>query len=520
MKKISIVFIAGAAVLATSCKKFLDINTNPNAATSTTPELIIPQALTGTAANLNQFNTYGEQLVGYAANAGGYGGFGTAISYSFTSADFGGLFSTSYDNLEDYQTILNSTDSKLPNYSYSNAAARIMKAMTFEMLVDTYNSVPYGDALTGSLKLTPTYADPIAIYKDLADELDKAIATINKGIATPGIATMGSSDVLFKGDMLKWKQLANTIKLRLIIFGTGKVTFTNTTFSSDGFLTTDALINPGYTRDNGRQNPKWDRWGYGYTGSDATKSWIPSTWILSFYNGIKLQDSLRGRAIYYQFPTTGTNQLGVESVSTPKSPAGTFWYPSSNRNGASAGNTTGVLKGPDAGLPVLTAAESYFLQAEAALKGIIPGGADATLFKSGIVASFKYLYAGPTSASVTSRDATADANQYLTDNAGSALVNYSLATTTAQKLEAIITQKYIAMNFVNSNVAWNDYRRTHYPSISGTSATSTFASTVSESTRPDKLPTRVLYPATEGAYNSANVPKGISPFTSLIFWAL
>src|SRR4051812_40610349 len=113
MKKISIFFIAGAAVLASSCKKFLDINTNPNSATSTTPELIIPQALTGTAANLNQFNTYGEQLGGYAANAGGYGGFGTAISYSFTSADFGGLFSTSYDNLEDYQTILNATDSKL-----------------------------------------------------------------------------------------------------------------------------------------------------------------------------------------------------------------------------------------------------------------------------------------------------------------------------------------------------------------------------------------------------------------------
>jgi len=520
MKKISILLIAGTAVLATSCKKFLDINTNPNSATSTTPELIIPQALTGTAANLNQFNTYGEQLGGYAANAGGYGGFGTAISYNFTSADFSGLFSTSYDNLEDYQTILTATDANLPNYSYSNAAARIMKAMTFEMLVDTYNSVPYGDALTGSSKLTPTYADPVAVYKDLADELDKAIATINKGIATPGVALMGNSDVLFKGDMVKWKQLANTIKLRLVIFGAGKVTFSNTTFSTDGFLTTDALINPGYTRDNGRQNPKWDRWGYGYTGSDATKSWIPSTYILAFYNGTKLQDSLRGKAIYYQYPATGANQLGVESVSIPKCPAGSFWYPSTNRTGASAGSTTGVLKGPEAGLPVITAAESYFLQAEAALKGLIPGGADATLFKSGITASFKYLYAGPGAASVTTRDYTADANTYLADNATSPLVNYSQAATTAQKLEAIITQKYIAMNFVNSNVAWNDYRRTHYPTITGTSATSTFASSVSESSRPDKLPTRVLYPATEGAYNSANVPKGVSPFTSLIFWAL
>ncbi len=518
MKRISIVLIAGAAVLATSCKKFLDINTNPNSATSTTPELIIPQALTGTAANLNQFNTYGEQIGGYAANAGGFGGFGTAISYSFTSADYGGLWNTTYDNLEDYQTIIDATDAQLPNYSFANAAARIMKAMSFELLVDTYNSVPYTEALKGSTKLTPTYNDPVAVYKDLADELDKAIATINKGIASPGVATLGTSDVLFKGDMLKWKQLANTIKLRILIFGAGKVTFSNSTFTADGFLTTDALVNPGYTRDNGRQNPKWNQFGYGYTGSDANKAWIPSTYILSFYNGIKLQDSLRGKAIYYQYPATGSGQLGVESVNTPKCPAGSFWYPSTNRTGASAGNTTGVLKGPEAGFPLLTAAESYFLQAEAALKGIIPGGNDATLFKSGIAASFKYLYTLPTG--TVSGDPVAAAATYAADNAGSALVNYSLAGSAAAKLEAIITQKYIAMNFVNSHVAWNDYRRTRYPSISGTSATSTFASTVSESTRPDRLPTRVLYPATEGAYNSTNVPKSISPFTSLIFWAL
>ncbi len=520
MKKISIVFIAGAAMLTTACNKYLDINTNPNQATSVTPELILPQALTGTAANLNQFNTYGEQIGGYAANAGGYGGFGTAISYNFSSADYGGLWNTTYDNLEDYQSILNSTDKDLPKYSYSNAAARIMKVLGFELLVDAYNSVPYKDALTGSTKLTPTYDDPVAVYKSLAEELDKAIATINTGIATPGIPTMGSTDVLFKGDMVKWKQLANTIKLRLMVVSAGKVTFTSTAFSSDGFLTTDALINPGYTRDNGKQNPKWERWGYGYTGSDATKSWVPSTFILAFYNGTKLQDSLRGKAVYYQYPTTGTNQLGVESVNTPKSPAGSFWYPKTDRTGASSGNATGVLKGPDAGYPVITAAESYFLQAEAKMKGILTtGAADDVLFKAGITASFKYLYAGPTATAVTTRDAVADANTYINDNLTSPLVNYSLATTSAQKLEAIITQKYIAMNFVNSEVGWNDYRRTKYPTISGTSATSTFASIVSESTRPDKLPSRILYPATEGAYNSTNVPKGVSPFGSLIFWA-
>ena len=123
-----------------------------------------------------------------------------------------------------------------------------------------------------------------------------------------------------------------------------------------------------------------------------------------------------------------------------------------------------------------------------------------------------------------SGDPSADAATYMAaNNSGSYLVNFALAATTDQKIEAIITQKYIALNMVNSDEAWNDYRRTHYPTIistAGADGTQTFASSVSESTRPDKLPTRILYPSSEGQYNPANVPKGISPFSSLIFWAL
>jgi hypothetical protein len=91
-----------------------------------------------------------------------------------------------------------------------------------------------------------------------------------------------------------------------------------------------------------------------------------------------------------------------------------------------------------------------------------------------------------------------------------------------QKVEAILTQKWVALNFVNSDQSWNDYRRTGYPKVistAGATGAQTFASKYSESTRPDKLPTRILYPPSEGSYNSTNVPKGISPFTSLIFWA-
>lgn len=520
MKKINIAFFIGVMLLGISCKKYLDINTNPNQAISATPALILPQALTATANNLNGFNSYGAQLVGFMANAGGYGGFGTSITYNFSTSDNQGRWSTTYDILEDFQAMLNQTSGK-PELSYFDAVARIMRALNFQLLVDAYNDIPYTEALKGANKLTPAYTDAKVIYKNLADQLDTAIASINNGANVVGITPLGNSDVMFKGDLTKWKQFANTLKLRILVRANGKVTFSNSTFDNAGFLTTDALINPGFTRDNGKQNPKWNNWGFDYTGADANKAWIPNTFVFSFYNGKKLIDSGRGKAIYFSYPTTGTNRLGIESNSLTPSPSGSFWYPSNNRTGKSAGNSTGVLKGPEAGMPVITAAESHFLQAEAIVRGILTNGDAATEFNNGITSSFNYLYKLPDN--TISGNPSADAATYLTDNASSYLVNFASATTMDEKIEAIITQKYIALNMVNSDEPWNEYRRTHYPTIlntAGATGIQTFASSVSESTRPDKLPTRILYPTSEGSYNSSNVPKGITPFTSTIFWAL
>lgn len=522
MKKLTNILFIGLLVFGTSCKKYLDINTNPNSATveSAAPELILPQALVGTASNLNGFNAYGSQIVGYMANAGGYGGFGTSVTYKFGSSDFQGRWSTTYDNLEDYQTILNLTNDKLPQYAYFNAAARIMKAYSFQLLVDAYNDVPYIEALQGSDKLTTKYDQGAAIYASLANQLDSAIATINDAETASGVTPFGPADVLFGGDPTSWIKLANTLKLRLIIHAKDKASFANTTFDKAGFLTEDALINPGFKRDNGRQNPQWESWAYTYTLSAGNKAWMPNKFVFGFYDGHTLSDPGRGNAIYYQFPTTGTNQLGHEGNDVVSSPTGSFWYPGSDRSSA-PGNTTGVLKGPDAGYPAFLAAESYFLQAEAVVRGILTSGDAKTLFNDGIKASFKYLYALP--GGTLQGDPDADAEEYISENDGSKLVNFDLATTAAQKTEAIITQKYIALNFIHGHEAWNEYRRTHYPTIKttpGANAYETFASTQSESTRPDRLPTRILYPSVEGSLNTANVPKDINPFTSFIFWAL
>ena len=106
------------------------------------------------------------------------------------------------------------------------------------------------------------------------------------------------------------------------------------------------------------------------------------------------------------------------------------------------------------------------------------------------------------------------------NNSDNFLVNYSLATSPAQKLEAIITQKYIAYNFINAQETWAEFKRTSYPKIVNGSSNPnlTFASILSSSTRADELPVRYLYAVSEFQLNPDNVPTGINQFSSLIFW--
>jgi len=530
MKKISMIMLAVVALFATSCSDYLDINANQNKPITVSADLILPQALVATALVLNQYNTYGAQLGGYMANAGGYGGFNEQTTYIFTPNNYSGLWQVSYDNLEDYQYMLNQTDGD-PNFIFYNAVARIMKSYGFELLVDAYGNVPYSQALLAAENLTPGYDDAATIYASLASEIDKAMADINAGVAAAvAPKTLGNNDVVFQGNTTLWLQFANSLKLRLMIRGQGKVTFTNTSFDPAGFLPLDALVNPGYLRDNNRQNPEWNQWTWTYAGNAQPKAWIPTTFITTFYNNIKINDPGRGKKMYLNWPSTGTNQLGLESTGIPKSPDGSFWYPGAERDGKVAGNSTGAIKGPDAGFPLMLRAESDFLVAEAFLDGIGTGatGDAQSWFEKGIQDAFYYTYSLPGGGLKKSKSTddlpvvgnpVGDANAYIAANAGNPLVDWTAAASNSQKLEAIITQKYIAVNMVNSQEGYNEYRRTGFPFITGTDPTSTFASIASQSTRPDRLPARILYPTSEIQYNPVNVPQGVSSTNTTIFWA-
>src|ERR1022692_3375478 len=350
MKRI-LIFTIIIGLYSTSCKKYLDINTNPNSVASASPGLVLPLAIVNTASLVSGMNDYGGQTVGYAANAGGYGGFGASWTYNYTPSQGEGFWDAGYSTLENFQYVINATEGSDAN-AYYNASAKIMKAFIFHMLIDEFNNIPYSQALQGGALFVPKYDSASQIYPELASQLDSAIAIINNAQQPSVLAS--ASDPLFGGNMVSWKQFANTLKLRLIIRASSAAQFANTTFSNDGFLAGDAIVNPGYRLANstsGTQvSPSWNAWAGNYTGARVGQAWIPSTYVFGFYDGHKLLDTFRGKAMYYSFPSTPTNQLGVmppNNTLTSPAPAGA-WY-SGGGSGTSLGNAIGVMKGPNQG---------------------------------------------------------------------------------------------------------------------------------------------------------------------------
>ncbi|MGM9476420.1 SusD/RagB family nutrient-binding outer membrane lipoprotein [Pedobacter sp. GSP4] len=514
-------YIFGFSMLVSlySCKKDLDINTNPNSVTVATVDLVLPNSIVATANSLERYNFMGGQQVGYFANGGGVSGWAGIISYNWTTGDFAGNWATTYDVLTDVQYVIANSEGNA-SFKEFNAAAKVLKAYNYSLLVDTYNDIPYTEALQGDTKLQPKYDKATDIYKSLVDLLDQSIATFKAAGTGAGSKLFVTADPLFAGNLGKWAAFAQTLKLKLVIKGQGKVTFSNTTFDSAvGFITDDAIVQPGYTKVENKQNPFWNAWAYNAAGTavGAASNYAVTSWMLTFYNGTKISDPARAGVTYQTGLSVPTNQLGYQQADAGRGLAPSSWFRGSS---ATTYEKIGILKGPDAGQPIMLAAESYFLQAEANVKGLLAGSA-ATNFDLGENAAFRYLYKDNTGAVNAGKDAVADATTYRTTNTANPLANFAVATTDAQKLEAIITQKYIAFNMLFGHEAWNEYRRTGYPTIvvSPTpNRLTSFVSIVSQSTAADKLPTRVQYPANEFKYNASNVPA-VNVYSSKIFWA-
>lgn len=543
--------------VAASCEDYLDVNDNPNAPTDAEVEFILPGAITASASIANTYNNYGGHFGGMIANAGGFSGFGVLFSYNITPSTYDGLWTNTYqDPLMDFNTVLEKTSgyqtsaTGIDAYMAYHAVAKIMTAMNYQRLVDAFGDIPYTEALKGLDNLAPGYDDGETVYQDLFAQLTSAITVLDTALDHLDNVNLlrSNTDPLFTeflpaaganpsatqatNNLQAWIRYANTLRLRILLRLTdapGSAAFVTAGYTElnaytagtypgthrlsgqtkAGYLTNDAIVNPGY--ETNRPNPWWNTWARTTTNTLSNSSRIPTTYSFSFYNGAKLTDEWRGSAIYPSYPGgTPHWQLGNEDGAPFQLTGTPSWY---------SNGVIGLAKGANMGQPLMLAAESYFLQAEAQLRGLIPG-TYTTSFDNGITASFSYIYknASETLVLPTGETIASMVAEYKGENAGEYLVDITTASNFDERLEAIITQKYIAMNMITADEAWNEFRRTEYPvTIPLGGAQFDIASVESTSPRADRMISRVENPISEQAYNAAHYTD-VDHFLDLIFW--
>ncbi len=481
MKKISIILFASTLIL-TGCKKgFLDVNSTPNNPIAVPPSVILPNTTIAIAfANANDLNRAASVLVQHTAGVANQ-----VLAYDVFNLD--GSFDNQWNfevyngALNNLEVLINSTAATSPAYS---GIAKLQKAYIISVATDLWGDVPYSQAGKGLIFETPRFEKQEDIYQgntalgivSLFDLVKDGIADLGKAsILKPGT----KDDLVYKGTLANWIKMGNTLLLKFAIQIANKnPTLAKSTIQS--VITGANYINANtldfevpFGSNVGNRNPIFD-----FNNNLRTGDMMLSSRLLTLSRN--LNDTVR-LAKFFTKPNGVFS--GFNNGSTAAAPALAV---------RSKYNTylTGAVGG-EAPIRLLTFAQVNFILAEAALTLTTTGDAN-TYYQAGITASMQKVGMTPTEIST-----------YFTTNPNVV----TLTGTTAQKLEQIITQKYISW-IGNGIEAYNDYRRTGYPVLA--------LPLNAQGDNPNVIPTRLPYTPAELARNP-NAPSP-RPKTDVKLW--
>jgi len=512
-------------VASTGCRKSqFNINQNVNSVTDSTVtyDVVLPAALHASGTIVGTSWGTIQNWMGFWARSGTYAPNVIEETYEITTGFGNGIWNSCYDNNYDYQIV--QVKAGVAGATFYEGIARIMKSHNFMVLVDVYGNVPYSQALKGGGNPTPGYDLGVNIYKDLFRQLDTAINLIKNSVVSTTNANknIATNDIIFQGNKGKWIRFANTLKLRMMIHAyavagidkAAEMTVINNEGSGFLGIGEDVMAQPGYASD--KPNPFFTVYKTSVAGAQTANNvyYRANKWGIDYY-------SYNGDPRRSRFYEAGANGLvGV-----------VYGLPPITDNAAAnlAGIGPGLYKSNTAPQTIMTAAESYFLQAEARFRGFMATGPTvATLTNTAITESFRYIGAG-------------DPSSYLAFNAGysdvdvTAVSNSSVNPAGTQPvggLFTIISQKWFALNGINTLEVWTDYRRMGYNEVVtaspindrfvygvGTGYDPGPPISVSPQNTSTKIPTRYLYPQSEYNYNPTNVAaQGTIDRYSKIFW--
>lgn len=307
------------------------------------------------------------------------------------------------------------------------AVIKILRAYAFQNLTDLYGDIPYSEALRAdepeNATIYPKYDSQQSIYMDLIEQLKAANSMIDPS------ANIGSADVVFNGDMMKWKRFANSLLLRvymrmsLVDAGTAKSGIEMIASNPSTYPVIDSNDNAAFkywlAADPIYRSP------YYMQPSDAGKQQnVTSEFIIGF-----LKNRMDPRLPVYAEPAANSGEyaglpLGAEGEANALSIMGVSEF-------RSADSPTRMIR----------YSEVLFIYAEAALNNWNVGITAKDAYEAAIKASMDEYGIG--------------IGNYLTDP----MVDFNGGT---DKRQLIGDQKWCAL-YPDGNQGWAEVRRTGYP---------------------------------------------------------
>lgn len=347
------------------------------------------------------------------------------------------------------------------------AIVDVLQVYSFQLLVNTFGDVPYTQALQDPI-LFPKYDDAKTIYYDLLSRLDTDIAALDASAES-----FKNADLLYGGDIEKWKKFANSLKLVMGITIADSDPATSKTVvesaAPGAFTSNDDNAVFHFLSAPPNTNPVWVN-----LVQSGRNDFVPANTLVNL----------------------------MKSLNDPRLPSYFTKDPNDQYSGGIPGNgntftnyshVTDAQNAPDAPYVILDYAQVEFTLAEAVERGMNVGGTAQEHYNNAVTASIEEWGGSAEQAAA-----------YL------AQPNVNYATAPGTYKQKIATQEYIAL-YNNGFDAWTLVRRLDYPTLA------TPVNALSD------FPVRFTYPILEqnintSNYNAASTNIGGDAVTTKLFW--
>lgn len=503
MKKIlSVISAVALLASATSCKDYLDINTDPNAPAvdNITSAMIFPGVEMAIASSYgNYLRIVGGYMCQHYAHQFGTSNYLDYSQFEMSSTRNSGLAYQQFyqKGLTNLKTIQQKSSAEEDWGTY--LAATTLRAFIFQALVDCYGEVPYTEALNDA-NLSPKYDEGKDVYTGIVAELDNALSKASAG-------DIVCTNFLFSGENADvWIKFANSLKLRILVRMMDVVDVKAqiaALVEEDNFIESDVELAGCWAQAAGKESPFWGE-EFSTLGGSTQINVIANAAII---NSMQLRDE-EGNIVY----TDPRLEAFFEANNEGKYDGGVSGTNFSTAAGAygSTAHWCRPVASYDMPVSFLSVAEVNFLLAEYAAK--YGAGDAAQYYADAIAASFE-------SAGVSGAD------EYVTKFPFDAS-NYK---------QCIGNAKWVALSGVNPFEAYCEVRRLKFPAFGAVKGDDLYKDGGNATT--EKLPAFTLYTpikvfaevgannllqrfpyANSSATRNPNCPK-FPGYTTPIFWA-